>query len=558
MSDNLHELNDEVQEQDQLVIDVAAVQTTSGNNSTAITTLNNKMAGSISSGLKTLIEGNDTDIGNIQTKTNFISVSQAVNLDTMESNIATNNAKNSYPSGDATKMGHISVSQAVNLDTMESGITTNTNSIDAIELKTDFISCTQNVDLDTMESDIATNNSKVSMVIGTASNQAMAGNTTTISASQATDIANNKTELGNVVMTATNFSNTRIMMGSAASFAEGFGLQNPNYDATFINTKCFIRQDHNGKTFINTPTGQVMSFTINNVEVFNSTQLTNLVDNISVTGAVNLVNNTNNIATNTSDISALTTATNNRFSIIGSATTLGSLAQANEADIVTATNEISTNATAIATNLANINLLLKPMRIHAYAHMISHIGTTAKNAGNNLIDMTTASQRIRWQNIIGSTYLDGIVWTTLGSESNTYFKVPETGLYRVSAHIITMFASAGNERQCTLSFSHYNNSTGTIVNIRETHSSMNRQDNNNFSFSNISMDTPCLLEEGGNNYYFFRVKSLAQGNIRIHSSSTSANSCIIQFLNTDAAGNTFGTGGATSFDLDGSLSFTGV
>ena len=87
MSDNLHELNDEVQEQDQLVIDVAAVQTTSGNNSTAITTLNNKMAGSISSGLKTLIEGNDTDIGNIQTKTNFISVSQAVNLDTMESDI---------------------------------------------------------------------------------------------------------------------------------------------------------------------------------------------------------------------------------------------------------------------------------------------------------------------------------------------------------------------------------------------------------------------------------------------------------------------------------------
>lgn len=76
------------------------------------------------------------------TKLGNISVSQAVDLDTMESNIATNNAKtgitgsqasaitantakNSYPSGDSTKVGHISVTQAVDLDTMESDIATN-------------------------------------------------------------------------------------------------------------------------------------------------------------------------------------------------------------------------------------------------------------------------------------------------------------------------------------------------------------------------------------------------------------------------------------------------
>lgn len=75
-------------------------------------------------------------------KLSNISVSQAVNLDTMESNIATNNAKtgitgsqasaitantakNSYPSGDSTKVGFISVTQAVDLDTMESNIATN-------------------------------------------------------------------------------------------------------------------------------------------------------------------------------------------------------------------------------------------------------------------------------------------------------------------------------------------------------------------------------------------------------------------------------------------------
>ena len=63
------------------------------------------------------------------TKMNNISISQAVDLDTMESNITNNNNKNSYPSADATKMNNISITQAVDLDTMESNITTNTTSI---------------------------------------------------------------------------------------------------------------------------------------------------------------------------------------------------------------------------------------------------------------------------------------------------------------------------------------------------------------------------------------------------------------------------------------------
>ena len=47
-------------------------------------------------------------------------------LDTYsEANQTTNNAKVTYPSADATKVGHITVTQAVNLDTMESNIATN-------------------------------------------------------------------------------------------------------------------------------------------------------------------------------------------------------------------------------------------------------------------------------------------------------------------------------------------------------------------------------------------------------------------------------------------------
>jgi hypothetical protein len=44
----------------------------------------------------------------------------------MESDIATNTAKNTYPSIDATKVGHIAVTQSVDLDAIETAVTANT------------------------------------------------------------------------------------------------------------------------------------------------------------------------------------------------------------------------------------------------------------------------------------------------------------------------------------------------------------------------------------------------------------------------------------------------
>ena len=86
--------------------------------------------------------------------------------------ITANTAKNSYPSADATKVGHISVTQAVDLDTMESNIATNNakNSYPSTDAtKVGFISVTQAVDLDTIESDVATNNAKVGITTQQAS-----------------------------------------------------------------------------------------------------------------------------------------------------------------------------------------------------------------------------------------------------------------------------------------------------------------------------------------------------------------------------------------------------
>jgi len=149
------------------------------------------------------------------TKLGNISVTQAVDLDTMESDIATNNskvgistqqavdivtnnAKVSYPSTDSTKVGFISVTQSVDLDTIESDVATNNAKVGIT---------TQQAN------DITANNAKVSMVLGTTagtalegdtellqlgttSTTALAGDTTTITAQQAADISTNNSKVG--------------------------------------------------------------------------------------------------------------------------------------------------------------------------------------------------------------------------------------------------------------------------------------------------------------------------------------------------------------------------
>ena len=159
-----------------------------------------------------------------------------VGISTSQANaITANTAKNSYPSGDATKVGHISVTQAVDLDTMESNIATNNAKISfdstsssklaGIEASAD-VTDTANVTaagalMDSeVDADIKTlslpANTTIStfaktilddadasavrttigagtsnLALGTSSTTALAGDTTTISSSQASAITAN-------------------------------------------------------------------------------------------------------------------------------------------------------------------------------------------------------------------------------------------------------------------------------------------------------------------------------------------------------------------------------
>lgn len=122
------------------------------------------------------------------TKVGFISVTQAVDLDTIESDVATNNAKNSYPSADATKVGFISVTQAVDLDTIESDVATNNAKVGIT---------TQQA------SDITANNAKISF--DSASSTKLAG---IEAGAQVNTVDSVNTQTGAVVLDADDIDDT--------------------------------------------------------------------------------------------------------------------------------------------------------------------------------------------------------------------------------------------------------------------------------------------------------------------------------------------------------------
>jgi hypothetical protein len=152
----------------------------------------------------------------------------------MESNISTNNSKNSYPSGDATKMGHISVTQAVDLDTMESNISTNNSknsypSGDATKMG--HISVTQAVDLDTMESNIATNNAKTGITSVQSNNILNNNDKIGISLSQISAISANTSAVSSLVLAFPRFLNLRHYNYTTADIYND-GIVKFNWDGT--------------------------------------------------------------------------------------------------------------------------------------------------------------------------------------------------------------------------------------------------------------------------------------------------------------------------------------
>ena len=288
MANTSHSLDLEKQEQDEILANLNALTATVGNNTTSIsnislTPINNKLAGSVSSGLKTLIEANDDDIENIKDKTDYVTVTGNINLDTVLSNTNTNNSKVTYPSSDSVKVGRITINGNLNLSTMSSNITTNINAIDAIEVKTDNISVTQAVNLDTMESGIATNVTGINGIL----NHSIDSNLKAF-----VDANSNKTGI-------TTAQTNAIVANTAKT-----GISTAQTNAIVANT---------AKTGIST--AQTNAIVANTAKTGISTAQTNaIVANTSKTGITgvqsnNILNNNDKIGISLSQISAISSNT---------------------------------------------------------------------------------------------------------------------------------------------------------------------------------------------------------------------------------------------------------
>lgn len=177
---------------------------------TDISTNNSKIG--ITTGQADAIVANTAKTGITTEQANAITANTSkVGITTQQAaDIVTNNSKNSYPSGDSTKVGFISVTQAVDLDTIESNVATN-NAKTGITAQ--------------QATDISTNNAKVGITTTQANNITTNNAKVGITSQQANDItANNakisfdstsSTKLAGIAENATNVTNNNQITNSA-------------------------------------------------------------------------------------------------------------------------------------------------------------------------------------------------------------------------------------------------------------------------------------------------------------------------------------------------------
>ena len=226
------------------------------------------------------VAANTAKTGITTSQANAITANTAkVGITTDQANaITANTAKNSYPSGDATKVGHISVTQAVDLDTMESNIATNNAKIsfdstsssklagieagadvtDAVNVTAAGALMDSEVDADIKTLSLPANTTistfaktilddadasavrttigagTSNLALGTSSTTALAGDTTTISSSQASAITANTAKVGITTQQANDITANNAKVGITTQQASDITANNAkiSFDST--------------------------------------------------------------------------------------------------------------------------------------------------------------------------------------------------------------------------------------------------------------------------------------------------------------------------------------
>ena len=359
-------------------------------------------------------------------------------------NVAANTLKNTYPTADANKVGHITVTQAVNLDTIESNVATNnakvsfnssaSSKLSGIESGAE-VNPTSTDQLNEGASNLYFTDARVSANSTVASNTAKTG----ITSQQATDITTNNAKVGITTSQATAITTntSKVSFPEAPNDGDSYVRKNEGWESLTHPTDLV--------TSVNTQTGAVVldsddiaegtsNLYFTDARVSANTNVTANTAKVGITTqqASDIVTNNAKVGITTQQASDITT--NN--SKVGITTTQADAITANTAKVgitTTQANEITANtakvgittqqASDITTNNAKVGITTQ--QASDITTNNAKVGITTTQANN----ITTNNAKISFDST-SSTKLAGI---ETGAEVNTVDSVNgQTGAVSLS------------------------------------------------------------------------------------------------------------------------------
>jgi len=342
-------------------------------------------------------------------------------------NVTANTLKNTYPTADANKVGHITVTQAVNLDTIESNVATNnakvsfnssaSSKLSGIESGAE-VNPTSTDQLNEGASNLYFTDARVSANSTVASNTAKTG----ITSQQATDITTNNAKVGITTSQATAITtNTaKVSFPEAPNDGDSYVRKNEGWESLTHPTDLV--------TSVNTQTGAVVldsddiaegtsNLYFTDARVSANTNVTANTAKVGITTqqAADIVTNNSKVGITTQQASDITT--NN--SKVGITTTQADAITANTAKVGITTAQ----ANEITANTAKVGITTQ--QASDITTNNAKVGITTTQANN----ITTNNAKISFDSA-SSTKLAGI---ETGAEVNTVDSVNgQTGAVSLS------------------------------------------------------------------------------------------------------------------------------
>ena len=409
-------------------------------------------------------------------------------------NVAANTLKNTYPTADANKVGHITVTQAVNLDTIESNVTTNnakvsfnssaSSKLSGIESGAE-VNPTSTDQLNEGASNLYFTDARVSANSTVASNTAKTG----ITSQQATDITTNNAKVGITTgqASAITTNTSKVSFPEAPNDGDSYVRKNEGWES--------LTHPTDAVTSVNGETGVV---------VLDSDDITEGTSNLYFTDArvsanTNVTANTAKVGITTQQSSDITT--NNAK--VGITTQQAS-------DITTNNSKVgitTTQADAITANTAKVGITTE--QSNAIVSNTAKVGITTQQAAdivtnNSKVGITTTQAN----EITANTSKVGITTQQASDITSNNAKV---GITTTQANNITT-------NNAKISF---DSASSTKLAGIETGAEVNTVDSVNGQTGAVSLSTSNVSE--GTNLYYTDARVTANSSVAANTAKISYN-----------------------------------